>query len=210
MTVAELRASLKRARQKARAYRQKARHYSRQAKASRELAARRVKQIRERTHGPDAAVRWALKQAADGVVEHPAGSNWGPRIEDWIKASGYEGPVPWCQCFANAAAVHGGAPQLRTGYTPTVLAGIGGYIQIPASRAQRGDFVFYKWPGVSRDSCDHVGVLVDAPALSTVRAVEGNTSPGTGGSQNNGGGVYVRTRPRSVVVGFVRPLYPAL
>lgn len=203
MTLKELRASLKRARQKAR-------HYSAAARKARALAARRVEQIRVRTTGPDAAVRWALWQAASGVVEHPAGSNWGPRIEDWIKASGYEGPVPWCQCFVNAAAAKAGAPQLRTGFTPTVLAGIGGYRRIPQVEARRGDFVFFKWAGVSKDTCDHVGLLLEGPTGGVVKTVEGNTSPGTGGSQNNGGGVYVRTRSLSVVAGYVRPPYPAV
>ena len=38
--------------------------------------------------------------------------------------------------------------------------------------------------------------------------MEGNTSSGNGGSQNNGGGVYVRTRSTSIVAGYVRPPYP--
>ena len=198
MSLKELRASLRRARRRAK-------NYGRLARRNRKLAARRQRQIKAATTGPAAAARWALAQV--GTVEQPAYSNWGPKISDWIKKSGYGGPVPWCQCFANAAAVHGGAPQLRTGYTPTVLAGIGGYRMIKKSEARAGDFVFFKFPGVSSASCDHVGVLTEPPKTYTVTAVEGNTSPGTGGSQNNGGGVYLRTRPTSIVAGYVRPPY---
>jgi hypothetical protein len=150
--------------------------------------------------------KWALSQV--GTAESPWGSNWGPRIGDWIRASGYGSGVPWCQCFVNAAAVHGGAPQLRTGYTPTVLAGIGGYKRIPASQARAGDFVFFKFPGVSSASCDHVGILTGPPSGGIVPTVEGNTSSGTYGSQNNGGGVYARRRSTGLVAGYVRPPYP--
>lgn len=40
-----------------------------------------------------------------------------------------------------------------------------------------------------------------------VHTIEGNTSPGNQGSQYNGGGVYNRIRPRSLFVGFGKPLY---
>jgi hypothetical protein len=199
VTLAELKASLARAQRRAR-------HYSAKAKANQALAKRRARQIKALTVGPQRAVKWGLAQA--GTAEKPNGSNWGPKISDWIKASGYGSPVPWCQCFANAVAVHGGAPQLRTGYTPSVLAGIGGYKRVTAKEARAGDMVFFKFPGVSGDTCDHVGVLLERPGENTVKDIEGNTSPGNSGSQNNGQGVYVRTRPKSMVAGYVRPPYP--
>ncbi len=191
-------------RSRARKYRQKARHYSRAATRNRQKARRTLERI-QANKGPDAAVRWALAQV--GTVEQPNGSNWGPKISDWIKASGYSYGVPWCQCFVNAAAVKGGARQLKTGYTPYVLAGKDGYRRIHPGEATRGDFVFFKWPGVSNDSCDHVGILTGPPRNGLVQSVEGNTSPGNAGSQNNGQGVYLRSRPTSVVAGYVRPPY---
>lgn len=197
-----------------------ARHYSRAAKRNRKEAHQLADRIatRKGKTGHVAAVMWALKQV--GTAEQPAGSNKGPKITQWQVDSGYTwvpgaaAGVPWCQCFANAAAVAGGAPQLKTGYTPAVLAGTGDFKRIPESQAEAGDMVFFKWPGVSNDSCDHVGILT-APARSTgsvVTTVEGNTSPGTAGSQNNGGGVYHRSgataRPKSLVAGYVRVPYP--
>lgn len=173
----------------------------------RRLARRRAGQIerRQRPHGAAAAVKWALAQV--GTVESPWGSNWGGKITGWIQATGYTFPVPWCQCFANAVAVAGGASQLKTGYTPYVLAGTGGYRPVSEADARPGDFVFFKFPGISSATCDHVGVLTAKPAGGVVRTVEGNTSSGTAGSQNNGGGVYQRVRPTSTVAGYVRPPY---
>lgn len=198
-----------------RIHRQNARGATRQAKRFRLVGVRQRRLARKRTAqihklragtGAKAAVKWALAQV--NTIEHPANSNWGPKIEDWIKASGYGSGVPWCQCFVNAAAVHGGAPQLKTGYTPAVLAGPGPWDKVTAAGARAGDLVFFKFPGVSRDSSDHVGILTAAPSGGVVRTVEGNTSSGSGGSQNNGGGVYTRTRPTSIVAGYVRPPYP--
>ena len=47
--------------------------------------------------------------------------------------------------------------------------------------------ILLKWPGISAERCDHVGIL-DEDGLHTI---EGNTSPDGAGSQNDGGGVYV-------------------
>lgn len=151
-----------------------------------------------------AALAWAHDQV--GTKEQPAGSNWGPKISTWIKDSGYSYPVPWCQCFANSVAVHGGAPQLKTGYTPYVLGGnytSKGFRPVPLSQAEPGDMVFFKWPGLSGAICDHVGILVSMTS-STVTCIEGNTSLT---SQNNGGQVMIRTRSRSLVAGAVRVPY---
>lgn len=152
------------------------------------------------------AVLWARGQI--GVSESPPNSNWGPKIGAWITASGYGYPVPWCQCFANAAAVDGDAVQIRNGYTPYFLAGryaAEGYKPISLNDAEPGDFVYFKFPGVSSAICDHVGVLISKTA-ATVTCVEGNTS--AAGSQNNGGAVLLKTRPRSIVAGAVSVPYP--
>lgn len=163
-----------------------------------------------------AALEWA-SGLVNKVVENPPTSNKGPghdRITEWEINSGYpwvknaaEG-VPWCQCFANAVAVHGGCPQIKTGYTPDVMNGDGTFHPVSVDDAQPGDFIYFKWPGVSHDASDHVGVLVSKTS-STVTCIEGNTSPTMAGSQNNGGGVYKKTRSRSLVVGAVRVPYPA-
>lgn len=198
MSLKQLRASMSRARRRAR-------HHGLLARRNRALARRRQRQIRAATTGPAAAVRWALSQV--GTVEQPNGSNWGPKIADWIKACGYTGPVPWCACFATEAATHGGAARLRNGYCPAIAAGIGSYRRVPLAQARAGDFILFAFPGVGGAEPDHIGVLVARDA-ATVTCVEGNTSPGTAGSQNNGQGVYQRTRPTSLVHSVIRPPYP--
>lgn len=160
-----------------------------------------------------AALAWAHDQI--GTHEIPAGSNLGPKITQWELDSGYRVPdankrgVYWCQCFANAVAVAGGAPLVRDGYTVDFLAGhyvSRGYVPIPLSRAKLGDFVYFDWTPGHGDICDHVGVLVSMTA-TTVTCIEGNTSGTVAGSQNNGGGVYLRTRSRSLVAGAVSVPY---
>jgi hypothetical protein len=150
----------------------------------------------------------------DQIGTHETSPNWGGKITEWSRASGYTFPVSWCQNFANAVAVHGGAPQptkypaKNAGYTVAMLRGefaSQGYDPIPLSQAEPGDFIYYQWtPG--GDPCDHVGVLLSMTA-STVTCLEGNTSPGSGGSQSNGDGVYIRTRSRQFVVGAVSVPY---
>jgi hypothetical protein len=151
------------------------------------------------------------------IRESPAGSNKGPHITQWEVDSGYPWVpgavrgVSWCQCFANAVAHAGGAKLIRDGYTPNFLAGhyrAEGYKPIPVSEAEPGDFIYWKWPGVSHDICDHVGVLKSKTA-TTITDFEGNTSSGDAGSQNNGGQTAERTRSRALCAGAVRVPYKA-
>lgn len=154
----------------------------------------------------------ALAYAASMNGTRETSPNWGgqyDRITRWIKASGYTFPVPWCQCFANAVAEAGGAPLIRNGYTPDFWNGhfrAQGYEPIPLAQAQAGDFVYFDWQLYRGDPTDHVGVLVSMTA-TTVTCWEGNTSPTNEGSQNNGDGVYLKTRARSLVRGAVSVPY---
>lgn len=153
--------------------------------------------------GPKKAVAWALDQV--GTTESPPYSNRGPKIDQWeIATLGYSG-YSWCQAFVNAALVHGGGQQLKSAYTPQVVqwANAGSYGLKRVDEPHVGDFVFFKFPGVSSAFCDHVGMWA-----GDGRTVEGNTSPTSASSQNNGGGVWVKVRPRSQMVAFVRPTYP--
>ena len=68
-----------------------------------------------------------------------------------------------------------------------------------------GDILIYKFHK-SSNAVDHCGICTDANS-SNVFAIEGNTSSGTAGSQDNGDGVYRRIRALSCVVGAFRPKY---
>ncbi len=62
---------------------------------------------------------------------------------------------------------------------------------------QRGYLCFRKHVGAS-----HIGI-VKAGGVHTVWSIEGNTSPGVEGSQENGEGMYRRQRPESFWDGFI-------
>ena len=63
---------------------------------------------------------------------------------------------------------------------------------------QPGDIIIYNF--------SHTGI-VESVGSGTVTAIEGNTSPGTTGSQSNGGMVCRRTRSTSLVIAYIRPEY---
>ena len=186
---------------------------ARRTAAARKLVLRRAQVARAKkviarhtgAGGLATALRWAAAQVGTG--EQPNGSNWGGKVETWLKASGIGFAAPWCQAFANAVGVAGGAPQVKSAYTPAVLGGqfrSQGFV--PIEHPEEGCMVFFKFPGVSNATCDHVGICEDFTP-STVTCVEGSTSPTNGGSQNNGGTVAIKTRSRALVAGYVRVPY---
>ena len=156
------------------------------------------------------AVRWA--ESCVGITENPPFSNRGPRISRWQRLSGYpDAGVAWCQCFANACA-NGGSKRINPadfgGYTPYVVnlarKEKHGLSLVSLDAAQPGDWVYFKFPGVSDAFCDHVEVFL-SDAGDSIHTIGGNTSSGNSGSQNNGGGVFRRTRPKSLCVAVVKP-----
>lgn len=158
--------------------------------------------------GAGAALTFAAGQI--GTTENPPGSNWGGKVRQWIELAGYTSPVPWCGCFANAASMAGGVPSGAgwIGYTPAIIVhaqrGTGGWSW--HANPAKADLVLFDTPG--GDPAVHVGMVEDPIASGHVKTIEGNTSSGTGGSQDNGGGVFRRDRVSSPgwrIVGFARP-----
>lgn len=172
-----------------------------------ELAA---KTITPRRSGAQAAIKWALSKV--GTTESPPGSNWGGEIAAWIKLAGYVGPVPWCGCFVNAALVAAGQPSGAgwIGYTPAIVArakaATGGWSWHAPSQGKPGDLALFDTPG--GDPAVHVGLVVNQVSATSYNTVEGNTSSGSSGSQDNGGGVFRRARSTGGtfrIIGFARP-----
>lgn len=110
---------------------------------------------------------------------------------------------PWCGTFVVAIARRCGIKlPSESAYTPAMA--------VSFQRAKRwtqiphvGDLAFFDFPD-SKRRVQHVGI-VERVSPEGVTCIEGNTSPGSGGSQDNGGGVYRRLRPLKYVVGFGRP-----
>lgn len=151
--------------------------------------------------GPQAALSWARAQI--GTKEQPPGSNRGPLIDQWQRLCQVFA-APWCGCFVNRALMAAGFPaQPWLRFCPWIeqkaKAGEGGWSWHSEPRA--GDLILY-----GAREAQHVGIVDDPSKHSTV---EGNTSSGNAGSQDNGGMVAARMRdwssPGFPVRGFARP-----
>ncbi len=172
-------------------------------KAQLARAAARAKEATRDGEAVSQVLAWCESKV--GMTERPANSNRGPEIDTWQKEFGIAGTY-WCGAFAAYPLRAVAAIPIPNGvvYTPNIISyaktrtnGFGSWHPWPQRRP--GDLVLFKFPGVSRDPCDHVGVYAGDDWT-----IEGNTSSGTG-SQNNGGGVYKRKRPASQIVGCARP-----
>ena len=134
-----------------------------------------------------------IARAELGTTERPAGSNR-TKYGRWMGLDGQ----PWCMSFVQWCFAQAGQPlPCKTGSCSALLRW---YRENQPDRVaktpQPGDIVIY--------SFGHTGI-VESAAGSTFTAIEGNTSPGAAGSQDNGGGVYRRTRGRSTVTAYIRP-----
>lgn len=131
-----------------------------------------------------------------GVHESPPESNWGPKVEEMIKFTGYTSPVPWCGCCAAWIVVNLGGAKIptwsRLGYagniTADARAGTNGMTAVSVHNAQPGD-VGALW------GAEHVVTVREAvkPGDTMVKTREGNTSAADG-SQTNGGEVADKER----------------
>jgi hypothetical protein len=164
--------------------------------------------------GAGGGVKDALAFAAThvGVKERPPGSNSGPKIDAWIRATGYTTPVPWCGCFVNACIMAAGLPSGAgwIGYTPAIVAhakrGIDGWSWHAVG--QPGDLALFDTPG--GDPAVHVEIVRERLSNTRYSTYGGNTSAGDG-SQNDGGMVARRDDRATVgafpIIGFARPPY---
>jgi hypothetical protein len=162
------------------------------------------------------ALRWASSHR--GCTEQPAGSNTDKRKDGIRKAQidcagGGTWLVgqPWCGtwCFnaLQAAGVKGITSRLASvalieDDAKAKRGPFRGWTTDPR-KALRGDLVVLFGRGV------HVGLLRDIDVKRGVVILdEGNTSSGSSGSQDNGGGSYRRVRPLSAVRGVALVDYP--
>ena len=142
-----------------------------------------------------------------GVTELPPGSN---RVKYWDEyGTGWQGQ-PWCVCFLWWVFQHAGEGMAFFGGAKTAACStlLNWYRQqgqgISLNEIQRGDIVFYNFSGSS--SPQHVGIVISR-AGNLVTCIEGNTSPGSEGSQDNGGCVAKKSRYIYQIVGAARPQY---
>jgi hypothetical protein len=143
------------------------------------------------------------------IGETPPGSNMNDYVRWYFKQLG-QAPygIPWCavfQCWAEDAA--GGLLMPLTAYTPTMAQHF-----IDKKRFGKvpkvGALAFHNFPD-SLDRIQHVSRVVKVINATSVQTIEGNTSSGTAGSQDDGGNVYDRYRyvRSGDIVGFGYPEY---
>lgn len=110
---------------------------------------------------------------------------------------------PWCAAFVVDVLEQCGNTELKAAAAPYYCPSLEAWAKargrwINSRDALPGDVLIF---GTSIGV--HTGFL-ERQRGGSVQTLEGNTSPGNGGSQNNGGGVYRRVRSRSWVRGAIR------
>lgn len=120
-----------------------------------------------------------------------------------------ESGIPYCAMFVSYCLNWAGieAAGLPGAYVPWILSANSDAGRLVANEdAQPGDLVMFDWQGDG--VADHIGIVEENHAdEGWMQTIEGNTSPGSGGSQSNGGGVYRRARSYSSIIGVARPYY---
>lgn len=130
-----------------------------------------------------------------GYTENPPNSNR-TKYGAWYGLDGQ----PWCMMFVQWCFAKAGEP---LPYKTASCSALERWYRAKRPLAvhslpEPGDIVIYDF--------GHTGI-VESAQKATITAIEGNTSPGVSGSQNNGGGVYRRVRSISTVTAFIRPDY---
>jgi hypothetical protein len=202
---AELRASLKANKKKlsarAKAYRAARAQYD----AARAKVIKRRRQLRESADPGAKALSFALS-----VVGRTEQDNRAPWLDAWARryVGGWMVGQPWCGLYCIVAwAAAGKALPKDTVSTVAILGRArrgDGFAAVKPEQARAGDLVVMDFSPAPPEAM-HVGLARGPLRNGVIPTAEGNTSPGSGGSQNNGGGIYLRTRPRGVVRIVARP-----
>lgn len=120
-----------------------------------------------------------------------------------------ESGIPYCAMFVSYCLNWAGfeAAGLPGAYVPWILSANSDAGRLVANEdALPGDLVMFDWQGDG--VADHIGIVEENhPDEGWMQTIEGNTSPGSGGSQSNGGGIYRRARNYNSIIGVARPYY---
>ncbi len=178
----------------------------------------RLKEMRKaHKQGPRAAVAYAKSMI--GVTEDPGVENVGADVTRkgkkggvtfWEGAWGFDACF-WCLCFASYCVKLIGGAQIsgnccHAGEIERMArARTNGWVAVPASEAKAGDIALYQFEGSAEP--DHGELVVGPSKNGMFNDIGGNTSPDSGGSQNNGGGVYAKLRDPAILTCVARPLY---
>jgi len=145
-----------------------------------------------------------------GTTENPRNSNMNPYAE----IAGHANGQAWCATFIVAMCKQANVtlpPGADSAYTPAMAEAFkaaGQWFSTP----EPGDIVFFDFPNDSKNRIQHVGIVEQVISANEIITIEGNTSSSESGSQDNGGGVWRKTRniQTSGVQGFGRPVFAKL
>jgi|688.fasta_scaffold76603_5 hypothetical protein len=103
-----------------------------------------------------------------GVSEQPSGSNWGPKVSEYLAAAGISFPAPWCAAF------------IEWGMQKIGKKGAGAYVpswNVAAKvvkHPRRGDLGLIYFPSLKRYA--HIYCVSETISSSSVRTIEGNSN----------------------------------
>jgi cell wall-associated NlpC family hydrolase len=127
--------------------------------------------------------------------------------------------APWCAMFVSYCFNQVGAGSLVAAQTKKGFASCSAAVKwftarkslVNVAKAQPGDIVFMNFHG-SKTAADHVGIVMTNDVKAKVlHCVEGNTvNPDGTGDQENGDGVYYKTRPYRYITYVARPNWAAV
>lgn len=141
------------------------------------------------------------------IAYNEVGYAEGPNNKNKYGAHFKQNNVPWCGLFVRWCAAEAGLKIPNPTFTP---AGAEGFKSMhkwhTKGEPKPGDIIFFDFPHDGIDRISHVGIVVRANADGTVTTIEGNTTlPNQRGDERNGGGVAIKRRKPSEIVGWGRP-----
>lgn len=134
------------------------------------------------------------------------GRYWAEKMnEPWLAGSSTS--IWWCMLFVSWCLDQAGvsSPGFPSYNCDLTVSKAGGTILADKRAAQPGDVAIFDW-NMADKHCNHTG-FIELNKGSYAQTIEGNTSPGTAGSQSAGNGVWRRTRSWSVIRYVIRPTY---
>ena len=148
-----------------------------------------------------------IAAAEVGTTEYPPNSNK-VKYNTWYYGQEVSGSAyPWCVVFVQWCFDQAGDRTLL----PVLTASCGTLKRYSEQAGQwvkgsyqPGDVVIMNFSGTQ--DTEHMGI-VESVQDGAVVTIEGNTSSGNSGSQDNGGGVYRKTRSLRYVLGAHRPKF---
>lgn len=149
-----------------------------------------------------------LNKKEVGTVESPPKSN----KQKYGKDLGQNG-VFWCALYVTWIFMKAGLkiPKINYSYVPDWANWFKkmGRFYDSSITPKPGDVVFFAFTltGIAKKWTEHIGFVVEVLKDGKILCYEGNTSPENHGSQDNGGGVYLKKRSKLNITGYGRPFY---